>query len=340
MFRKRARYLSVVGLLLASCAQLPQSAGEPPAVRSGENDVEYNELTPAEARVILYKGTEMPFTGAYDDHWEEGTYTCKQCDAPLYRSTDKFEAGCGWPSFDDEIPGAVSRATDPDGMRTEITCANCGAHLGHVFLGEGFTSKNTRHCVNSISMNFVPAGSETSGTASVSDEAQADREEGPMKEKAYLAGGCFWGVEHFLEQMEGVESVRSGYMGGHVPDPSYEQVCTGRTGHAETVEVVFDPALVSFEEIARTFFEIHDPTQLDRQGPDRGTQYRSAVFYTDGDQRAVTEKLIGILEEQGYDVVTEVEEAGTFWPAEEYHQDYYERKGGRPYCHGHVKRFP
>jgi methionine-R-sulfoxide reductase len=127
-----------------------------------EKEKKYKKLTEEEERVIMRKGTEAPFTGKYYAFWEKGTYVCKRCGASLYRSESKFEADCGWPSFDDEIPGAVKRSPDPDGVRTEISCANCGAHLGHVFLGEGFTKKNTRHCVNSISMDFIPEGKEKS----------------------------------------------------------------------------------------------------------------------------------------------------------------------------------
>lgn len=125
-------------------------------VMAQENKDNYKELSPEEKRVIINKGTEMPFSGEFEDHWKEGVYTCKRCGAHLYRSTSKFDAQCGWPSFDDEIEGAVKRKTDADGVRTEILCSNCGAHLGHVFTGERFTDKNTRHCVNSISMEFIP----------------------------------------------------------------------------------------------------------------------------------------------------------------------------------------
>jgi len=285
--------------------------------------MKYNKLTPEEQRVILNKGTEMPFTGKFYHHKEKGTYTCKQCGAPLYRSEDKFDSQCGWPSFDDEIPGAVKRVPDADGIRTEIVCANCNGHLGHVFLDEGFTAKNTRHCVNSISMNFIPAN-----------------ESSIIKtEKAYFAGGCFWGVEYYFEKAKGVFSTRVGYMGGHVKNPTYEDVCKGNTGHAETMEVVYDPSQTNYETLTRLFLEIHDPTQLNRQGPDMGHQYRSAIFYVNDEQQKIAKKLIRILEDKGYKVATELMKAGTFWEAEKYHQSYYMNKGKLPYCHCYQKRF-
>ena len=129
-----------------------------------EEEMQHNELTPEEESVIVHKGTETPFTGKYYAFWERGTYVCKRCNSPLYSSESKFNSGCGWPSFDDEIPGAVKRNVDADGVRTEITCAKCGAHLGHVFVGEGFTNKNVRHCVNSLSINFFPDEKEETTT--------------------------------------------------------------------------------------------------------------------------------------------------------------------------------
>ncbi len=315
-----------------------------------------NKLTPEEERVIVGKGTEAPFSGKYYLNTDEGVYQCKRCNAPLYRSEDKFDAGCGWPSFDDEIEGAVREIPDADGRRTEIVCAKCGAHLGHVFRGERFTEKNTRHCVNSVSLSFVteeeeaslPAGDTTGKAASdtvvVSDERAAEQvrvaeAKGKKTAKAYFAGGCFWGTEYFLEKSDGVIEARVGYMGGHVDNPSYERVCSGTTGHAETVEVEYDPAKTNFETLARLFFEIHDPDQVNRQGPDIGPQYRSVVFYVDDNQRKITEKLIGLLREKGYDVATEVVKADKFWPAENYHQDYYDHNGKKPYCHAYQKKF-
>jgi len=294
-----------------------------PLLTIAQNNMNYNKLTPEEERVIIGKGTELPWTGKYLNNKVAGTYTCKQCGAPLYRSEDKFDSHCGWPSFDDEIKGAVIRIPDPDGERTEIECARCGAHLGHVFTGEGFTPKDNRYCVNSISMEFIPDRPVTT----------------PKTDTAIYAGGCFWGVEYYMQKQKGVYSVTSGYTGGHTDHPTYEQVCSNTTGHAEAVEIVFDPAQVTYDQLTRLFFEIHDPTQVDRQGPDMGSQYRSEVFYRTDEQKKVAENLIRILKSKGFKVATKVTKASTFWPAETYHQDYYERKGTLPYCHGYVKRF-
>ncbi len=288
--------------------------------------MEFKKLTPEEENVIVNKGTERPYSGKYESFTGKGTYVCKRCGAPLYRSEDKFDAGCGWPSFDDEIPGAVKKQTDADGIRTEILCARCGAHLGHLFKGEGLTPKNTRHCVNSISMDFIPATSQTA----VKQQSATDT--------AIFAGGCFWGVEYYMMKIKGVISTTVGYTGGHTENPTYEQVCAGNTGHYEAIEVVFDPSKTTYEDVAKLFFEIHDPTQWNHQGPDRGEQYRSAVFYRNQNQKDITEKLISILKKKGYNVVTEVKPAGKFWKAEDYHQDYYNHKGSEPYCHGFVQR--
>lgn len=289
---------------------------------TGKEMDQNKQLTPEEEAVIVGKGTERPFTGAYNDFFEKGIYKCKRCGAPLYRSDDKFHSGCGWPSFDDEISGAVSRHTNAEDDRLEIVCAKCGAHLGHVFLGERFTPKNTRHCVNSVSLEFQPAALAETAT-----------------DTAYFAGGCFWGVEYYMQQIDGVISAQSGYMGGDTPHPTYKQVCSGTTGHAETVQIVFDPARVNYETIARMFFEIHDPTQFDRQGPDVGDQYRSAVFFRSDAQKETIDKLFDLLIANGYEVVTELAPAGEFWPAEDYHQRYYEKTGKKPYCHTYRKRF-
>ncbi|MEE4214794.1 MAG: bifunctional methionine sulfoxide reductase B/A protein [Bacteroidales bacterium] len=289
---------------------------------SGQEANRLNFLSEFEEYVIKEKGTEVAWTGKYNDLKDAGTFICKQCGQALFRSEDKFDSRCGWPSFDDEIEGAVKRVPDADGMRTEIVCSNCGAHLGHVFEGEGFTDKNLRHCVNSVSMDFV-AG---------------DLDEGRY-ETAILAGGCFWGVEYYLQKMDGVKSVVSGYTGGKIKNPSYREVSTGRTGHAEAVKVVYDPDKVSYEEVLRTFLEIHDPTQVNRQGPDIGEQYRSAIFFMNDYQREIAVKLLNILRDKGYDIATEMTRAGEFYEAEQYHQDYYFEKGSTPYCHGYVKRF-
>jgi peptide methionine sulfoxide reductase msrA/msrB len=282
----------------------------------------YNELTAEEERVILHKGTERPFTGKYTDFFETGVYTCKRCGAELFESSSKFRSHCGWPSFDDQIPGAVTWQPDADGMRTEILCNHCGGHLGHVFQGEQLTPKNTRYCVNSISMDFVSA-----------DERNARVKAEPRTERAIFASGCFWGTEYHLQRAPGVISTTVGYTGGHVDNPTYKQVCTDKTGHAEAVEVVYDPTKTNYETLAKLFFETHDFTQLNRQGPDIGRQYRSEVFYLSDEQKQVAERLVQTLREKGYDVKTAVTPASRFWPAEDYHQDYYNKTQKTPYCH-------
>jgi len=284
-------------------------------------DVKFNTLTDAEANVIINKGTERPFSGKYLNHQEEGTYTCKRCDAPLYRSDDKFEADCGWPAFDDEIEGAVKHVPDADGRRTEIVCANCGAHLGHVFEGERYTDKNVRHCVNSISMNFI------------------GKDEEVKQDTAIFAAGCFWGVEFYFQKAKGVLSTQVGYLGGKTQNPSYQEVSYENTGHAEALQVVFDANKVSYEDLCKLFFEIHDFSQVNRQGPDVGEQYRSEIFYLNEEQKSTALKIMEILKQKNYKIATKLTPASTFWKAEEYHQDYYAKKGGIPYCHTRKKIF-
>lgn len=156
---------------------------------------------------------------------------------------------------------------------------------------------------------------------------------------AYFAGGCFWGVEYYMQKIQGVITVESGYMGGNTSEPTYQDVCRNNTGHLEVVKVTYDPEKTDYQTIAKTFFEIHDPTQANGQGPDLGEQYLSAIFYSDDDQRSIAEELIKVLEGKGYKVATSIRPASIFWKAEDYHQNYYNNKGTTPYCHGYTKRF-
>jgi peptide methionine sulfoxide reductase msrA/msrB len=287
-----------------------------------QENLKFNDLTKAESHIINDKGTETPFTGKYTKYHEKGTYVCKKCGAALYHSSDKFDSDCGWPSFDDEIKGAIIRIPDPDGIRTEIECANCGAHLGHVFAGEHLTSKDVRHCVNSMSLEFVPA------------QLDAGR-----YGTAIFAGGCFWGVDYYLKKAPGVVSVTSGYTGGTVKNPTYQEVCTGNTGHAEAVKVVYDPQKTTYDKLLRLFLEIHDPTQVGGQGPDIGDQYRSEIFYLNDEQKNIAQTDFNILRTKGYKIATALTKASEFYPAEAYHQDYYFKNGKTPYCHKYTQRF-
>lgn len=269
-------------------------------------------LTNEEKKVIWDKGTETPYSGKYWDFFKDGVYVCKNCGNPLFTSEAKFKADCGWPSFDDSFPDAVKRIPDGDGMRTEIQCAKCSGHLGHVFEGEKYTKKDTRHCVNSLSLKFVP------------------RED---IKSIVLGGGCFWCLEAIFQRIPGVLFVTSGYSGGDMENPSYEEVCTGETGHAEVVKVEFNIKEISLEKILNIFFLAHDPTTLNRQGNDIGTQYRSVIFFSfSEDEKVIKDVINEVKKEYKENIVTEVQKLEHFYEAEDYHKNYYDLNRNNPYC--------
>lgn len=195
------------------------------------------------------------------------------------------------------------------------------------------TSKNSIITALFIVLSWMGFGQE------VKKDKSMDKQESTKMERAIFASGCFWGTEYFLKRADGVIKTTVGYIGGTLENPTYREVCSKKTGHYEAVEVYFDPSVTDFETLARLFFETHDPTQKDGQGPDIGPQYRSAIFYLDENQKEISEKLINILKNKGLDVATSTIAATTFWPAELYHQDYYDLRGGTPYCHGYKKLF-
>lgn len=274
-------------------------------------------LNPDILHIVRDKGTEPPYSHEYEQV-KSGTYLCRQCGLALFLGSNQFHSGCGWPSFDEEIEGAVMRTPDADGRRTEILCARCQAHLGHVFTGEQLTTKNLRHCVNGLSIDFVE------------DQQVKDTEE------AIFAAGCFWGVEYLFKKLPGVVKTEVGYSGGRTNKPSYQEICHDKTGHYEVIRVVYDPSKINYEQVCKYFFEIHDFSQTDGQGPDLGEQYLSRIFYYDENQKQSAQKLIQLLEKK-YQVATKLLPVSTFWPAEAYHQDYYQKTQKYPYCHRHQK---
>jgi peptide methionine sulfoxide reductase msrA/msrB len=284
------------------------------------------KLDPEAYRITQNAGTEPAFCGTLLDNKKDGVYYCAVCGLPLFSSEHKFHSGTGWPSFYQSFdPEHIVRKSDRSHamIRTEILCARCGSHLGHVF-DDGPPPTGERHCLNSASLKFHEKG-ET-----------LPPESRPVKtETAYFAGGCFWGIEHYFKQGPGVIDAVSGYMQGHVEHPTYEQVCTDKTGHAETVKVIFDPKRITYRRLLEAFFAMHDPTELNRQGPDVGKQYRSGIWYTTEDQKREAEGFIKQLEAEKRfgtgKIVTQVEAAKTFWSAEEYHQRYIARTGRT--CH-------
>jgi len=291
-----------------------------------------SELTPDQYYVLREKGTERPFTGEFLLHKDKGMYTCAGCGNALFASDSKFDSHCGWPSFDKEIAeGKITTKEDYSaGMRrTEIMCAKCGGHLGHVF-DDGPTDTGLRYCVNSLSLEFVPQ--DQIKTPAPAGEAKA----GSNIDTLTIGGGCFWCVEAIYAMLDGVISAESGYSGGTVKNPSYKEVCNGTTGHAEVVQITFDNTKTSIEEILKVFFTVHDPTTLNRQGADVGTQYRSAIFYRNAEQKKIAEDIIAALtHERVYDnaIVTQVVPFEKFYKAEDYHQDYYaNNKNSNQYC--------
>jgi peptide methionine sulfoxide reductase msrA/msrB len=291
-------------------------------------------LSPEAYEVTQNCGTEPPFRNAYWDHHEPGIYVDVVTGEPLFASIHKFDSGTGWPSFTQPIePEHVETRTDRShGMsRTEVLSSAGESHLGHVF-DDGPAPTGTRFCINSAALRFVPVAqleAEGYGAYRTLFESTA--------EAAVLAGGCFWGMQELLRQVPGVLETQVGYAGGSTPDPTYEQVCRGDTGHTEAVRVVFDPSRLSYADLLEQwFFRMHDPTTPNRQGNDRGTQYRSAIFVTTPEQRRVAEEVIVRVQGSGRwagRVVTEVAEAGPFTPAEDYHQDYLQKNPGGYTCH-------
>lgn len=311
--------------------QKPEAAMDTSAKPLPKTDAEWKKLlTPEQFRVTRQKGTEAPFTGQYVNTTTPGTYCCVCCGEPLFSSDAKFPTECGWPGFSKPIDAkgiAELQDLSHNMRRTEVQCKKCGAHLGHVF-NDGPKPTGLRYCINSVAVKLEPK-------KAADEKPASDKARSANLEKATFAGGCFWGVEEVFRQIRGVKKTTVGYEGGTVANPTYQQVCGHRTGHAESLELEFDPAEVTYDQLLEVFFSIHNPTTKDRQGPDIGPQYRSEIFYHSSEQKAAAEamkKKLGASGKFKAPIVTLIEPAVKFWPAEDYHQRYFEKKGGVS-CH-------
>ena len=308
---KGARALFSEGALPAISAVIPGDAAMAPTVQKTPEEWK-KSLTADRYKVMIACGTEPPWSGTLNDFWETGTYHCAACGALLFRSDAKYEHGTGWPSFfETAASGALAYLEDRSAgmVRTEVRCAACGGHLGHVF-DDGPPPTGRHYCINSLALEFRKASPVASSSPS---------------ETATFAAGCFWGIEEKFAKLPGVRETVVGYTGGHTARPTYEEVCTDTTGHAEAVRVSYDPSRISYADLVRAFFTFHDPTQKNRQGPDVGTQYRSAIFVQNDEQRKQAEAVKAELEKSGKyrkPIATEIVSAGPFTPAEEYHQKY------------------
>jgi peptide methionine sulfoxide reductase msrA/msrB len=312
-------------------------------------------LTPEQFRVTQQCGTEPPFQNAYWDNKKPGIYVDVVSGEPLFSSLDKFDSGTGWPSFTRPITDAAVTEKQDHGhgmVRTETRSREGASHLGHVFPDGPKSAGGRRYCINSAALKFIPVEEmEAAGYGKFLEpfvQAGIGKSLAPVnpgaasagasgkRETTTLAGGCFWGMEEILRNIPGVIDTQVGYTGGAAPNPGYKLVCTGTTGHAEAIQIVFDPGQLSFEQLLGYFFRMHDPTTLNRQHNDVGTQYRSAIFYHSDEQRRVAEKVRERVDQSGKwkrPVVTEIVEASRFWPAEDYHQDYLRKNPGGYNCH-------
>jgi len=298
------------------------------------------KLSSQQFEVTQQCGTEPPFHNAYWNNHKPGIYVDVVSGQPLFSSLDKFDSGTGWPSFTQPLQSeSVVQKTDSTlGMdRNEVRSSLADSHLGHVF-DDGPGANGLRYCINSAALRFVPV--EDMDQAGYSQYLEPFVKAGliksPTHETAILAGGCFWGMEEIIRKIPGVVKTTVGYSGGATPDPTYEDVCTGATGHAESIQIVFDPARLSYESLLDYFFRMHDPTTLNQQHNDVGTQYRSAIFYTSDEQKLTAEAVKTWWDKSGkFDrpITTEIKHATTFYPAEEYHQKYLVKHPGGYTCH-------